>query len=125
MKRLVFLCGVVVFGASCGLVGKRTTASDCDTWTDHYKEVARKAMKKDYTKCNMDLKLVDKGIEDYHQSCRKHAGQKYEQKDADCYTQGKTYDDWIACNFARTSVFWGYQDAIQIQKDLLEELCAK
>jgi hypothetical protein len=119
------LAVVVVGPCGCGLFGTRITRDDCERWTAHYREVAKKTLSKDFAKCGMSDKDLDEGGGFITKSCMNNVGQSYEKKDEQCYRDGASLADWKACNFGAATMFHGYENAISAQRGFLEDLCAK
>ena len=119
------LVSAVACGGSCKLFGTRITRDDCDTWTKHYQEVAKKVLHKDFAKCNMSEKDIEEGGGFILKSCQNNAGQPYEKKDEQCYRDGQSLEDWKACNFGPATMFHGFENAVSAQRGFLEDLCAK
>ena len=119
------LSSVVILGPGCGLFGTRVTRDDCERRTDHYREVAKKVLAKDFGKCGMDAKDIDQGGAAITKSCTNNVGQKYEKKDEQCFRDGSSLEDWKSCGFGAASIFHGYENAVSLQRGFLEDLCAK
>jgi hypothetical protein len=125
--RVAPLVLVVVVAAvcSCRLFGTRISREDCERWTAHYREVAKKTLSKDFVKCGMSDKDLDEGGGFITKSCMNNAGQPYEKKDEQCFRDGQSLEDWKACGFGAATMFHAYENAISAQRGFLEDLCAK
>jgi hypothetical protein len=121
---LVGLVALVNLG-SCKLFGTRITREDCDVWTRHYKDVAKKVLAKDFVKCGMDDDDIEEGGGFILKSCQNNVGQPYDKKDEQCFHDGKSLDDWQKCSFGAATMFHGFENAIAAQRGFLEDLCAK
>lgn len=121
----VVLVPLVVALCACNLFGTRITRDDCERWTAHYREVAKKALAKDFTKCGMTDKDLDEGGGFITRSCTNNVGQPYGKKDEQCYRDGASLEDWKTCAFGAATMFHGYENAVSAQRGFLEDLCAK
>ena len=122
---LLALVGLVASPSACGLFGTRITRGDCDAWTTHYLDVAKRVLKNDFAKCGLSEKDIAQGGGSILKSCQNNAGQPYEKKDAQCYRDGSSLEDWKACGFGPATIFHGFENAVTAQRGFLEDLCAK
>ena len=122
---VVLFLSLVVGPGGCGLFGTRVTRDDCERWTAHYRDLAKKVLKKDFGKCGMNEKDIDQGGAAITKSCTNNAGQPYEKKDEQCFAAGNSLEDWKACGFGAATIFHGYENAVSLQHGFLEDLCAK
>jgi hypothetical protein len=103
---------VVVLGVMAGgcdaIFPKKVKDEDCDKWVNHAFDVAKEGFEAAIKSCPDDMKKqmkkgMDKGLEKEKDKavkrCKKHVDEKYESKDAECWTKAADLKALKACKF--------------------------